>query len=77
MLDAICQMIRGFARVDDGVECVLNKEAYRGFIELIRNVYGNHAADVMGDQWTLSDGRYTCPMEDTEEAFLLCLTGKG
>jgi len=78
MLDAIMLMLHGMGSVDSGVETVLNEDTYRGFINLIQSVYGDHAADVVLSTFVKrDDGSYACVMESTDEAFELCLLGKG
>ena len=81
MLEAICRMLRGFGIADEGVECVLNDEAFFGFLGLIRTAYGDHACEVVRKFWTKREDDngndiWVC-IEDAEEAFRLCLTGKG
>lgn len=78
MLDAIMLMLHGMGSVDSGVETVLNEDTYKGFINLIEGTYGNHAADVVKSTFVKrGNGSYACVMENTDEAFELCLTGAG
>lgn len=78
MFDAIMLMLHGLGSVDSGIETVLNEDTYSGFIALLRGVYGDHAADVVKSTFVKRDnGSYACIMESTDEAFELCLFGKG
>ena len=77
MLDAFCYLLADLGNADDGVECVLSGQAKDSFVELVRTVYGEHAAEVVGNFFCKrEDGSWTI-CEDAEEAFRLCLTGVG
>ena len=79
MLEAYCKILAGIASCDDGVETILSPLAYEGLIDLTRAVYGDHAAEVVSNQFMqYKNGGYYCPTEDElEDAFRLCLTGVG
>jgi hypothetical protein len=79
MLEAICQLLRGLSSVDGGVESVLNQEAKDGVINLIRNVYGNHAADTIDNLFDITDegGLHFRCFDEVEDAFRICLQGRG
>jgi len=78
MLDAYCKLLYGIGSCDDGVETVLSPNAFAGLIDLTRAVYGEHAAEVVKNQFQMNkQGGWTCPMEEIEDTFRLCLTGVG
>lgn len=78
MLEAYCKILAGIGSCDNGVETVLSPMAFEGLIDLTRAVYGDHAAEVVSNQFMLNDnGGYYSPMEEIEEAFRLTLTGIG
>ena len=78
MLEAYCKILAGIGSADDGVETVLSPLAYQGLIDLTRAVYGDHAAEVVSNQFMQKeDGAWYSPMEALEESFRLCLTGVG
>jgi hypothetical protein len=77
MFDAIMLMLHGLGSVDSGIETILNRDTYNGFIGLIHVVYGKHAADVVKSTFVKQGDGYVCVMESADMAFELCLAGKG
>lgn len=78
MLENICKFLEGLGNVDNGVESVLTETAYDGFVGLVRSVYGNNAAEVVGNLFTQrEDGSLVCSVEEPVDAFLSCLNGIG
>lgn len=78
MLDAYCKLLSGIGSCDDGVETVLSPIAFAGLIDLTREIYGAHAAEVVKNQFQETrEGGWTCPIEEIEDTFRLCLTGVG
>ncbi len=78
MLDAYCKFLFGLGDADDGVETVLTPTAFDGLIEFTKSVYGEHAAKTVENCFTQrEDGSLVCCVENMDESFRLCLTGKG
>jgi hypothetical protein len=80
MLEAICKMLYGLSRPDNGVESVLNQPALEGLIELIRGVYGDHAADTVNGLFyvaTHARGNGYRAYDEVEDALRICLQGRG
>lgn len=78
MLKNICKFLEGLGSVDEGVESVLTPTAFDGFIGLIRDTYGNNAAEVVENFFTQrEDGSLVLSVEEPVDAFLSCLNGVG
>lgn len=78
MLEAICKLLHGLGSADEGVECILNKTAYTALVDLIGQIYGEHASKVVSDAFDKRENEeMVLVMEDIEYAFRLCLTGNG
>ncbi len=78
MLESICMLLHGIASADEGVETILSPSAFNGLISMIDSLYGEHARKVVSNHFMKHPtGGYYCPCEDLEEAFRLCLTGRG
>jgi hypothetical protein len=79
MLEAICMLLRGLSRVDDGAESLITQEALDGLTTLIRDVYGEHVATTVREffyQTASNDALYHA-FDDVEDAFRICLQGRG
>lgn len=77
MFDAICKLLRGLSNVDGGAESLLNSDAKDAVIDLIRNVYGDNAADTVGDFFDTNDHQLYFCYDEVEDAFRICLQGRG
>lgn len=78
MLNEMMKLLKGLGDVDNGVECVLTEMAFDGLIGIIKTVYGTHAAEVVENGFTQrEDGSLVVSLEDLDESFAICLTGRG
>jgi hypothetical protein len=82
MLEAMLKLLLGLANTDYGVQSVLNQTAKDAVVDLIRNVYGDHAATTIDELFYIhasygSDGNaYRCT-DEVVDALRICLQGKG
>lgn len=76
MLEAMCTLLRGLSYGDSDTPSKLTATAHKGLIDLIRSVYGQHAADTVGEFFEWDTDGYVCT-DEAEKALMMCLEGRG
>lgn len=76
MLEAVCNLLAKLSDPESETTSMFSVTAYDAFIELIRCVYGDHAATSVAECCELQGEVYVF-FEDAEQALRICLQGNG
>lgn len=76
MLDVICGLLSKLSDPESATQSMFSVDAFNAFIELIRCVYGDHAASSVAECCELQGEVYVF-FEDAEQALRICLQGNG